>query len=93
MSSGLFKEAKQRRVFCPLLASPPCHRPAGTSPGPGCHGISPWVPPLQAAGLREAASQPGQTFWKGLPPPGTTHQPPSVPTSSLLSLRIPAKPT
>lgn len=67
MSSSLFKEAKPRQVFCPLLALPSCHGAAGTNPGPGCHGISPWVPAapvLQTAGLGEAASQPGQAFWK-----------------------------
>lgn len=67
MSSSLFKEAKPRQVFCPLLALPSCHGAAGTNPGPGCHGISLWVPAapvLQTAGLGEAASQPGQAFWK-----------------------------
>ena len=96
VSSGLLKKAKQREVFCPLLTLPPCCGPAGTSPGPGCHGISPCIPAapvLQAAGLREAAFQPGQAFWKQLPPPGTTHRPLSVPRSNLFSFGIPAKPT
>lgn len=94
MSSGLFKQAKNTDgyFFAPSLH----HPPAGTSLGPSCHSISlrvPAAPALQTVGLGEATSQPGQAFWKRLPPAGVTHQPLSVPRSNSSSFRIPAKPT
>lgn len=94
MTSGPYKEAKHEDI----CFSPSLHRhPAMGLPAPPqgqAVTVSPWVPAasaLQAVGLGEAASQPGQAFWKWLPPPGVTHHP--VPVPGLFSFRIPAKPT
>lgn len=95
MSSGPYKEAKHEDIYF----SPSLHRhPAMGLPAPSPWGqavtASPWgqaAPAPQAVGLGEAASQPGQAFWKLLPPPGATHHP--VPVPGLFSFRIPAKPT